>query len=65
VENPEPGGISAREALWACGFFGRRVQACDLVEVSGERDPAGITAKTAARMLLDLIGAYIQGKARR
>ena len=65
VENPEPGGLSAREALWACDFFGRRVAACDLVEVSGERDPAGLTAKTAARMLLDLIGAFIQEKGRR
>ncbi len=62
VENPEPGGITAREALWAMDFFGGRVDAADLVEVSGEADPAGITAKTAARMLLDLIGAHIQAK---
>jgi agmatinase len=62
VENPEPGGISAREALWAADFFGRRVDAADLVEVTGDCDPAGITAKTAARMLLDLMGAHIQKK---
>jgi arginase family enzyme len=62
VENPEPGGISTREALWAMDFFGRRVDAADLVEVSGDCDPAGITAKTAARMLFDLIGAHLQEK---
>ena len=65
VENPEPGGVTAREALWAMDFFGGRVDAADLVEVSGEADPAGITAKTAARMLLDLIGAHIQAKSRK
>ncbi|HOX06873.1 MAG TPA: arginase family protein [Planctomycetota bacterium] len=65
VENPEPGGISTREALWAMDFFGRRADAADLVEVSGDADPAGITAKTAARMLFDLIGAHIEQKGRK
>lgn len=65
VENPEPGGLAVREALWAADFFGRRVDAADLVEVSGDCDPAGITAKTAARMLLDLVGAHIEQKGRK
>ncbi len=62
VENPEPGGISSREMLYAADALGRRASACDLVEVTAERDPAGITAKTAARVLLDVIGSYVQGK---
>lgn len=59
VENPEPGGISSAEALWACAALAPHARAADLVEVTADCDPAGITAKTAARMLLDMVGAYI------
>jgi len=62
VENPEPGGLSSREMLEACELLAGEVRALDLVEVTGDCDPAGITAKTAARILLDLVGGHIRKK---
>ncbi|MCG8570755.1 MAG: arginase family protein, partial [Spirochaetes bacterium] len=62
VENPEPGGISSRELLYLIEKIAPYLDACDIVELSGETDPADITAKTAARIVLDIIGNYIQKK---
>jgi len=64
VENPEPGGISSADLLYACDFFGAHICACDLTEVTDQHDPAGITAKTAARALLDLMGAHVRESAK-
>ncbi len=62
VENPEAGGLSSREMLRACELLAGEVRALDLVEVTGGSDPAGITAKAAARVLLDLAGGHVQKK---
>jgi arginase family enzyme len=62
VENPEAGGLSGREMLRACELLAGEVRALDLVEVTGENDPAEITAKAAARMLLDLVGGHVRKK---
>ena len=62
VENPEPGGLSSAEALWASSALAPRARAADLVEVTGDCDPAGITAKTAARMLIDVVGAFLRAR---
>ena len=56
VENPEPGGLSSREMLYLIQKISPFLSACDIVELSGESDPAGITAKTAARLAIDIIG---------
>jgi agmatinase len=63
VENPEAGGLSSREVLHACRLLAGEFRALDLVEVTGDADPAGITAKTAARVLLDLIGGHVARRA--
>jgi agmatinase len=60
VENPETGGLSSREMLRACELLAGEVRALDLVEVTDGCDPAEITAKAAARILLDLVGGHIQ-----
>ncbi len=62
VENPEPGGLSSREVLFACHFLAGNIRACDIVEVTDQCDPAGLTATAAARIALDIVGSYIQRK---
>lgn len=56
VENPEPGGLSSRELLYLMERIAPHLSSCDIVELSGETDPAGITAKTAARLAIDIMG---------
>lgn len=56
VENPEPGGLSSRELLYLVEKLAPHLSSCDIVELSGETDPAGITAKTAARLAIDIMG---------
>jgi agmatinase len=62
VENPEAGGLTGREMLRAVEALAGEVRAADLVEVTADCDPAGITAKTAARLLLDLVGGHVRKK---
>lgn len=59
VENPEPGGLSSRELLYLIRDLAPHLSACDIVELSGETDPAGITAKTAARLTIDIMGSVL------
>jgi len=56
VENPEPGGLSSRELLYLIEKLAPYLSSCDIVELSGDTDPAGITAKTAARLAIDIMG---------
>jgi len=62
VENPEPGGLSSREVIYACNRFAGEIQACDIVEVTDQCDPARITATAAARIVLDIVGQNIYKK---
>lgn len=62
VENPEPGGLTSREVLYACHRFAGRIQAMDILEVTDQCDPAKITATAAARIVLDVVGRHIQRK---
>lgn len=59
VENPEPGGLSSRELLYLIEKLSPHLSSCDIVELSGETDPAGLTAKTAARIAIDIMGNVI------
>ncbi len=55
---PEPGGLTSRElfaALREVAVAG--YSAFDVVEVAPQYDPAGITATTACRVVLDLLAA--------
>ena len=54
---PEPGGLSARELLWAVRKLALEVPlvALDVVEVSPPYDPSGITAEVAHRVCLEVI----------
>ncbi|MBN2655956.1 MAG: arginase family protein [Spirochaetales bacterium] len=62
VENPEPGGLSSRELLYLVNRLAPHLSSCDIVELSGETDPAGITAKTAARLAIDIMGGVLYNR---
>ncbi len=64
---PEPGGLSARELLWAVRTIVSRVPlvGMDVVEVSPPYDPAGITAEAAHRVVLEAIAALAVKRADR
>jgi arginase len=54
VSHPEPGGLSVREVI---GFLHRlrgRVVGADVVELNPTRDPGGVTARVAAKLVKEL-----------
>lgn len=58
--SPEPGGMTARELVAALRVVGRHgFSAFDVAEVAPQYDPGGITARTAARVVLDLLAARV------
>jgi agmatinase len=55
---PEPGGLTSRELFAALREVAAAgYSAFDVVEVAPQYDPAGITATTACRVILDLLAA--------
>jgi agmatinase len=55
---PEPGGLTSRELFAALREVAAAgYSAFDVVEVAPQYDPAGITATTACRVVLDLLAA--------
>lgn len=64
TQSPEPGGftyLEMREALRALARRGRIV-GIDLVEVAPTLDPTGLTARTGAQLLIDLLSAIFDDK---
>lgn len=62
---PEPGGITSAELLQVIPLLaGLDVVGADLVEVSPAYDPAGITAVLAAKVIREMILAFIRNKSR-
>lgn len=62
---PEVGGLNFHQLsdmLRAVPSKGRLV-GMDLVEVNSHYDPTGVTAQTAARLIIDLLGAALPSKA--
>jgi agmatinase len=59
VSHPEPGGLSTRDVI---GFLHRlrgRVVGADLVELNPARDPSGITARVAAKLVKELLARLL------
>ncbi len=56
---PEPGGINYYQLKEALQLVAARfdVVGFDLTEVNPQFDPAGVTSRTAAKLMLDLLGA--------
>lgn len=58
--SPEPGGMTARELVGALRIVGEHgFSAFDVAEVAPQYDLGGITARTAARVVLDLLAGRL------
>lgn len=60
VSHWEPGGASTREVLDVIHSLNAVVVGADVVELNPDRDPQGITAMTAARVLRELAGKILE-----
>ncbi|MFH1609187.1 MAG: arginase family protein, partial [Candidatus Bipolaricaulota bacterium] len=59
VTNPEPGGLSYAEVITIFRDLARfRVLGMDLVELAPPFDPSGVSAVTAAKLVLEAIAAF-------
>ncbi|MEB2836016.1 MAG: agmatinase [Desulfurococcales archaeon] len=66
VGNPEPGGLTFREALnLVHSLVDDRIVGADVVEVTPPYDPAGITAVVAAKLLVEVVAARERARSRR
>ena len=54
VSHHEPGGMSTREALAAIQSLHIPLVGADVVELNPRRDPAGITAMCAAKLVKEI-----------
>lgn len=59
VTNPEPGGLTYGDVIGIFRTLGRfRVVGMDLVELAPPFDPSGVSAITAAKLVLEAIAAF-------
>jgi agmatinase len=56
VSHPEPGGITVRDFLYALHRLDVPVVGADVVELNPELDPAGLTARVAAKLVKEIAG---------
>jgi arginase family enzyme len=56
VSHREPGGLSTREVITIVRNMGGSLVAADLVEFNPSRDPGGLTAMVAAKLLKEIVG---------
>lgn len=59
VSHHEPGGLSTREVLCILGSLPAPLVGADIVEYNPRRDPSGITAMLAAKLLKELLAALL------
>jgi len=57
VSHPEPGGITVRDFLYTLHRLDVPVVGADVVELNPELDPAGLTARVAAKLVKEIAGA--------
>lgn len=55
VSHWEPGGLTAREAITLVQSCGGRVIGADVVEYNPRRDPTGVTAYVAAKLVKEIV----------
>jgi agmatinase len=61
VSHPEPGGLSVRDVLTLVHRLAAPIAGADIVELNPERDPAGLTAAVAAKLVKELAGGMLAG----
>lgn len=59
VSHREPGGLSVREVLTLLDGLGGRLVGADVVELNPSRDPSGVTAGVAAKLVKELAGRML------
>jgi len=59
VSHPEPGGLTTREVLNILPGIKGTVVGADIVEYNPTRDPTGITAMVAAKLLKEILALMI------
>jgi len=59
VSHSEPGGMSTRQALDIIHNFEGDLVGADIVEFNPERDPDGLTATVAAKLLKEILGRML------
>ncbi|MDJ0762289.1 MAG: agmatinase [Myxococcota bacterium] len=60
VSHPEPGGLSTRDVISIIGNMGGQIVGADIVELNPRRDPQGITAMVAAKLLKEILGKMLR-----
>lgn len=59
VSHPEPGGLTTRQALAAIQGIRAPVVGADVVELNPTRDPSGISAAAAAKLVKEIAGIMV------
>jgi arginase len=60
VSHHEPGGLSTREVIWLIQSLGVPILGADIVELNPHRDPSGITATAAAKLLKEIAAGMVE-----
>jgi len=60
VSHHEPGGLSTREALTIIQHLPDQIVGADLVELNPLRDPTGITAMAAAKIMKEILAKMLE-----
>lgn len=60
VSHPEPGGLTTRELLSLLQSLPGPIVGADLVELNPLRDPLGLTAMVAAKLVKELLGRMLE-----
>jgi arginase len=64
VSHHEPGGLSTRQLIRVIHALRGKIIGLDLVEVNGDRDPAGITAAAGAKIIMEVMGKAVLGRSK-
>jgi arginase family enzyme len=59
VSHPEPGGMTTRQAIDIIHHLQAEIIGLDLVEVNPEKDPLGITAAAAVKIIMEIMGQAV------
>jgi len=61
VSHPEPGGLSTRDVIGLVQRLRGRVVGADVVELNPTRDPDGLTARVAAKLVKEIAARLLEG----
>jgi agmatinase len=59
VSHPEPGGLTVRDVVGLIHNLNGRLIGADIVELNPARDPAGLTAGVAAKLVKELTATFL------